>query len=170
MSSRVRFGGLALTIVLACSGPSGSDDGNGKPHAAPTDGDAEPAQVVFHVASGDLVVTVEIADSPAERSQGLMNRRSLGNDQGMIFVFPGDEVQSFWMKNTLIPLDMIFVNSGLDVVGVVANAEPMTTTPRTVDAPAAYVVEVNGGFAAANGITAGVRVSLRGMSTSLPTH
>ncbi|MEZ0313999.1 MAG: DUF192 domain-containing protein [Myxococcota bacterium] len=166
----VRFSGLGLALLVACSGSSASDDGNGKPHVAPTDGDAEPSQVVFHAASGDVVVTVEIADSPTERSQGLMNRRTLGADQGMIFMFPSDEVQSFWMKNTLIPLDMIFVNSGLEVVGVVPDAEPMTTTPRTVDAPAAYVVEVNGGFAAANGIAAGVRMTLRGMSTTLPAH
>ena len=167
---RVRFSGLALALLFACSGSSASDDGSGKPHVAPTDGDAEPAQVIFHVANGDVVVTVEIADSPAERSQGLMNRRTLGNDQGMIFMFPAEDVQSFWMKNTLIPLDMIFVNSALDVVGVVADAEPMTTTPRTVDAPAAYVIEVNGGFAAAHGIAAGAHISLRNMSTTLPAR
>ena len=166
----VRFSGFALALLFACSGSSASDDGGGKPHVAPTDGDIEPAQVIFHVSAGDVVVAVEIADSPAERSQGLMNRRTLATDHGMIFMFPADDVQSFWMKNTLIPLDMIFVNSALEVVGVVADAEPMTTTPRTVDAPAAYVVEVNGGFAAANGIASGVRMSLKGMSTSLPAH
>lgn len=158
---------MLAALVFACSGGSSHETENGKPGAV-ADVDADPPQVVFHATQGDVIVTVEIADSPGERSQGLMNRQTLGADRGMIFMFPSDDVQSFWMKNTLIPLDMIFVNSALEVVGVVASAEPMTTTPRTVDAPSAYVVEVNGGFAAANGIANGTRITLRNMSTALP--
>lgn len=164
----MRFWGLAAALALAaCSGSTAEGDGNGKPAAAASESDP-PAQVLFHVASGDIAVTVEIADSPPERSKGLMNRQSLEHDHGMIFIFPGDDTQSFWMKNTLIPLDMIFVNSALEVVGVVANAEPLTLTARTVGIPSAYVVEVNGGFAAANGIGAGTRMSLKNISATLP--
>ena len=163
----MRFSGLFLALALAACSSSTADDGSGKPAAAPSDVETA-TQVIFHTATGDIAVTVEIADAPQERSKGLMNRQSLEHDHGMIFIFPGDDTQSFWMKNTLIPLDMIFVNGGLDVVGVVANAEPLTTSPRGVGIPSTYVVEVNGGFAAANGIAAGTRMSLRGISSTLP--
>jgi hypothetical protein len=162
------FASLASAmLLLACSGSAASDDGAGKPAVAPADGENAPA-VSFHTASGDVVFGVEIADSPSERQQGLMNRKALAADRGMIFIFPSDEVQHFWMKNTLIPLDMIFVNSGLEVVGVVPDAEPLTLTERTVNIPSAYVVEVNGGFAAKNGIATGVHMGLRNISTTLP--
>ena len=76
----------------------------------------------------------------------------------MLFLFDRAEVQTFWMKNTLIPLDMIFIGDNLRVVGVVENAEPMTLSPRTVGMPSRFVLEVNGGFAARFGIAADTTV------------
>ena len=87
-----------------------------------------------------------------------MYRQHLAPDAGMVFLFAEDEVQSFWMKNTLIPLDMIFIAADLTVAGVVENAEPLTTEGRGIDAPSRYVLEVNGGWARAHGVTAGTRV------------
>ena len=105
---------------------------------------------------------VEVARTPVERAEGLMNRPSLDKGSGMIFIFEEEDVQSFWMKNTLIPLDMIFISSGMEVVGVVENAEPLTTTPRRVDAPSQFVLEVEGGFAARHGVGAGTKVVFAG--------
>ena len=77
----------------------------------------------------------------------------------MLFIFPTLSPQSFWMKNTLISLDMIFVNDARQVVGLVANAEPLALQSRSVANPSRFVVEVNGGFAAARGIEVGTAVS-----------
>ena len=87
-----------------------------------------------------------------------MQREQLAPDAGMLFLFDETEDHSFWMKDTLIPLDMIFVDEGGRVVGVVERAEPLTLSPREVGAPSRYVLEVNGGWAAAHGVAAGDRV------------
>src|SRR5262249_51269459 len=106
-------------------------------------------------------VKVELARTDAARQRGLMYRDRLEPDHGMLFIFDNDAQQSFWMKNPYIPLDMIFITSGLRVLGVVENAEPLTTTPRFVKGVSRYVLEVVGGYAQQHGITAGTPVELR---------
>ena len=76
-------------------------------------------------------------------------------DQGMWFVFPGERKRQFWMKNTLIPLDIIFINSKLKVINVIHRAQPETLTPRRSKAPAQYVLELVGGQAKRRGIKPG---------------
>ncbi len=100
-------------------------------------------------------VSVEIADSPSEREVGLMYRTQLGADSGMLFVFATPSRLTFWMKNTEIPLDMVFADADAIVVGVVANAEPLSQRMFGVPADSKYVLEVNGGFSARHGIKAG---------------
>lgn len=102
-------------------------------------------------------VAVEVADTFEQRQHGLMSRKHLDENAGMIFVFPDAAPRTFWMHNTEIPLDMIFVNSSFRVIGIVTNAAPETDTPRSVEGDARYVLEVNGGFCAKNGIKAGDR-------------
>ncbi|MBI3180380.1 MAG: DUF192 domain-containing protein [Deltaproteobacteria bacterium] len=131
-------------------------------NAAPPIAGTAP-QVSFRVPQGVVTVAVEVADTPSERTQGLMNRESLGEYNGMVFVFPREEEHVFWMRDTLIPLDMIFIDARLIVVGVVHEAEPLTDDPRTVGVPSRFVVEVNGGFAAEHGIATGVEVSMNGV-------
>jgi len=130
--------------------------------------DTTQATVTFATAAGEVTVQVEVADTPAERTTGLMYRETLDPYRGMVFVFPTEEVLSFWMKNTYIPLDMIFVDHAFEVVGVVANAEPLTLDPRSVGVPSMYVVEVNAGFAAEHGIAAGTRLTMQGVPSSVP--
>ncbi len=109
--------------------------------------------------AGDQVrVQVELAITPATRTTGLMNREQLADDHGMIFVFPRETAQTFWMKNTLISLDMIFIRSDMTVAGVVSRAEPLTLTARGVPTPSQYVLEVNAGYSEAHHIAAGDRV------------
>jgi uncharacterized membrane protein (UPF0127 family) len=111
----------------------------------------------------ELRVAVEVASNDQERGRGLMFRTSMPELAGMFFVFPEDGIQSFWMKNTYLPLDMIFVDSGGRIVGIVENAEPRTLTSRSVDAASRYVLEVNGGWATRHGVRRGDRVRLEGM-------
>lgn len=106
---------------------------------------------------------VELANTPDTRTRGLMYRKHLDADAGMLFVFPQPAVQQFWMKNTPLPLDMIFIGADYKVVGIVENAKPFTTTGRGVGKQSQYVLEVNGGFAARHGIREGDRVDLLGI-------
>ncbi len=109
-------------------------------------------------------VEVEIADSPARRETGLMYRDRLAPDSGMIFIFRAPGRLQFWMKNTRIPLDMIFADGDGKIVGIVADAEPFNETPRGADSDAQYVLEVNGGFAAAHHISPGDRMVFHGFT------
>jgi uncharacterized membrane protein (UPF0127 family) len=109
------------------------------------------------------VVRVEIAADDPSRTRGLMFRRSLDPDRGMIFVFPASEEHSFWMHNTLLALDLIFLDETRQVVGVVANATPQTDTPRTVGKSSRYVVEVAAGEAAAHAVGPGTRAAFIGV-------
>jgi uncharacterized protein len=108
-------------------------------------------------------VAVEVARTDAERERGLMFRQKLGADEGMIFLFTESSDHAFWMKNTLIPLDMIFIAENGAVVGVVQGAEPMTTIPRSVGAPSRYVLEVNAGWSAAHAVERGDRARFEGI-------
>lgn len=118
-----------------------------------------PARVVVETAAGKhLTVPVEVARTDAERARGLMRRAELAPDAGMLFLFEASEDHTFWMKDTLIPLDMIFIDEDGRIVGIVERAEPLTLTPREVGAASRYVLEVNGGWAAAHGVRTGDRV------------
>jgi hypothetical protein len=115
--------------------------------------------VILRTTDGAAVrVHVEVVNTPAGRTQGLMYRSELAADAGMLFVFPRDGVLHFWMKNTLIPLDMLFIDRDRRVVGIVANARPLSEQPVGPDTPARYVLEVNGGFAAAHRVSKGATV------------
>jgi len=120
--------------------------------------------VRFETVRGPWVVKVEIASDDATRTRGLMFRRTLDPDHGMLFVFPRSEEHGFWMHNTELALDMIFLDEGRNVVGVVANAAPHTDTQRTVGKPTRYVVEVAGGEAAAHAVGPGTRAAFIGVS------
>jgi uncharacterized membrane protein (UPF0127 family) len=107
---------------------------------------------------GEAIVTVEVVATRAEIERGLMYRDHLPYNAGMFFVMVKDAVWSFYMRNTFIPLDIIYIARDWTVAGVIPNAEPCTETRRSVHKPSSYVLEVNGGWAAAHQITAGARV------------
>jgi hypothetical protein len=126
---------------------------------------ADGPRVVLQPAAGGApaAVAVEVVDEPDELERGLMWRSELPDGRGMLFVFPADEDHVFWMKNTLIPLDMIFIaRDGPDrgrVVGVRANTTPLSLKPEGVGAPSRWVLEVPGGWSARHGIDAGAAVT-----------
>ena len=91
-------------------------------------------------------IDVEIADTPDKRETGLMFRDKMEQSQGMLFVFPNEEPQSFWMHNTVLPLDIIYVNSKMEIVKIAKSAKPYDDTSLPSVKPAQYVVEVNAGF------------------------
>lgn len=116
----------------------------------------EPLAIVTH--HGRVRFTVEIADTNASREYGLMYRRSLASDRGMLFDFKTPQEVAFWMKNTLIPLDMVFIDAGGHVVRVAANARPRDETPIPSGGPVLGVLEIKGGRAAQADIEPGDRV------------
>ena len=107
---------------------------------------------------------VELALTNVQRSQGLMHRKKLAPGDGMLFIFPDSNRRSFWMRNTIISLDIIFIAADGHIVNIVAEAEPLTDTPRPSTGPAKAVLEIVGGRAAELGITPGdiVRHALLG--------
>jgi uncharacterized membrane protein (UPF0127 family) len=121
---------------------------------------ADPKVTITTQQGREVVFQVEVADSPAKRELGLQYRRELASDRGMIFLFSEESLQTFWMKNTPIPLDMIFISRDLKVVGVVEQTVPFSLDSRSVAAPSQYVLEINGGLAKHHGIQAGDRVRL----------
>ena len=110
------------------------------------------------------VVRVEIADSAAGRELGLMYRQHLDQNAGMLFVFKQPQHLTFWMKNTEIPLDMIFAGADGTVAGIIANAEPFSERQLSVEGDSQYVLEVNSGFAQRRGIKAGDRLQFLGFT------
>lgn len=104
---------------------------------------------------GTARFTVEVADEPIERSLGLMHRESMAKSAGMLFVYERPQKAVFWMKNTLIPLDMIFANDAGIVTKVHSNAKPLDLTGIDGGNDVRYVLEINGGLAARLGIAEG---------------
>lgn len=126
-----------------------------------------PGQELYtaEFSSTDASLVLEVANTTTERRNGLMNRSSLGERRGMLFVFPEEEKRTFWMKNTFIPLDIIFIDSNMTVVNV-AEAEPEPNvsedelTRYRSDGAAKYVIETNKGFSRRFNISEGAEVRL----------
>jgi uncharacterized protein len=114
--------------------------------------------VTFKLPQGDKQISVEVVNSPATIERGLMFRQHMAPNDGMLFLMPDNQVHTFWMHNTLIPLDMLFITKDFTVAGIVENAEPQTDTLRTVNKVSQYVLEMNGGWCKANGVTDGAKV------------
>jgi uncharacterized membrane protein (UPF0127 family) len=104
---------------------------------------------------------VQIADTDSTREKGLMFVRHLGPDEGMLFDFKTPQPVSFWMKNTFIPLDMLFIAPDGRVISIASNAVPMTETPIPSGGDVTGVLEVRGGRAAEIGVSPGDRVRAR---------
>lgn len=108
------------------------------------------------------VVDIEIADTPEAREQGLMWRRSVPDSLAMLFIFDEAEEQSFWMRNTYVPLDMIYVGADLRIVSIHRNTIPLNEEGSYPSGePAQFVVEVRGGYCDAYGIAEGDRIIFR---------
>ena len=150
------LGSLQLWIAFDCLSKEGEP---GLLHCVLVSDDLSQNQEdsKLFIQSGDdtTLVYVEIADEPHELNQGLMFRENLELDRGMFFVFDDERTLSFWMKNTLIPLDMLFVDADFRIVDIKENVPPCKEDPcpsYPSEQPAKYVLEVNSGFVLENNI------------------
>lgn len=112
-------------------------------------------RLVVHSANGDHGFSVEIAATADERAMGLMFRDQLAPDAGMLFDFGEEREVSFWMQNTLIPLDMIFIGADGEIKSIHVNARPLDTTSIPSGFPVQFVLEIPGGRSVELGIAAG---------------
>jgi len=136
---------IALALLTACPAPGGA-------------GAAELQTVEIATAGGIRRFSVELAQTGRELDRGLMYRKSLPDGQGMLFDFGSEQRLDMWMKNTFIPLDMVFIDAGGRVINIAERTVPQSLDPVAAAAPARAVLEVNGGTAARLGIKPGDRV------------
>ncbi len=138
MAVRLAVFALATLLLAACS-------------------NAE-SKLILHTAKGDFAFTIEIADDGAERAQGLMFRDHLAADAGMLFDYGTEQMAAFWMQNTLIPLDMIFIGADGIVKNIHVNARPLDTTSIPSKFPIRFVLEIPGGRSTEIGLAVGDRM------------
>jgi len=127
------------------------------PAQAPAAGDLQPLEIASK--GGVHVFAVEMASTPEEQAKGLMFRRNLPEGQGMLFDFHREQPTSFWMKNTYIPLDMIFIRGDGRILRIAENTTPLSEALVTSGGPVRAVLEVNAGTARKLGIAPGDRVA-----------
>ncbi len=108
-----------------------------------------------------IIVAAEVADTPASMKHGLMDREHLAEDSGMLFDFPQTQVVKMWMKNTKIPLDMLFVSENGEIKYIKRLAKPQSLEIISSKVPVRYVLEVNAGFADRHGIAEGDRMGVK---------
>ncbi|MBD3319364.1 DUF192 domain-containing protein [Candidatus Woesearchaeota archaeon] len=140
---------FTILLLIACTTP-----------VAQNNSTLSKENIEADIATGRVTFSVEIARTLEEQARGLMYRETLGENEGMLFVFDDEQERTFWMKNTLIPLDIIFISKENNVVNV-ETAVPCTSDPCTryhSAGPAQYVLELNGGRALDLGIHSGTRI------------
>jgi uncharacterized membrane protein (UPF0127 family) len=152
---------LAAALLLALAGCRAEPAANAAQPAVPRTAPSGLDLVRLTIAGGGRshAFTVEMARTAAQQERGLMFRTTLGADAGMMFPFDPPRPASFWMRNTLIPLDMVFIRPDGTIARIAANTVPRSETPVAVDETLTGVLEIRGGRAAELGIHAGDRVT-----------
>jgi len=135
-----KFGGLALAATIAFLPLAACSDEN---------------KAVLHTSTGDYTFNVEVVDTNETRAKGLMFRQELAKDAGMLFDFLSERNTSFWMQNTFIPLDMVFIAADGTVKTIHVNARPLDTTPISSEVPVQFVLEIPGGRSQEIGLKVG---------------
>ncbi len=147
---------LLLLALIACTDPPAP--------APPPDLSFKPEGLVtFFKADGQPVtrIAVEIAETDSARQRGLMERTGLPEKGGMLFLMDSLKIQSFWMYNTPLPLDIVFVDDSLRIVSIAARTQSFSQAPVVSEKPARYVVEVRSGFTERFGLAPGDRIAWR---------
>ena len=139
------FGFIASLAVLLCLAPD-----------VRAQSKLEPLAIV--TSKGKVTFSVEVMRTDEERARGLMNRAYLPADRGMLFDFKAPQIASMWMKNTLIPLDMVFIRKDGSIANIAENTEPHSLRTISSSEPVLGVLELNGGIAAKLGIAPGDKV------------
>ena len=147
--------GLALSLAML-----GCNEGGNKQNLTKEVTFTKEGELSLISAENDSLLTqldIEIAEDDYETQTGLMYRKSMQDDRGMLFIFPDERPRAFYMKNTEFALDIIFLNADKRVVSVQANAKPLDPTSLPSEGPAKYVLEVNSGLTEKWGLKAGDR-------------
>lgn len=135
--------------------------------ACPSSSSSSP-HVVIHPQNGEPIhVAVEVVDTPEKRRLGLMYRNELPEFSGMLFIFPQEHPLNFWMKNTPLPLDIIYITVDSTIVSIAENTTPYSEAQIPSKHPAKYTLEVNGGFCHRHAIVAGDRVEFVQVASKL---
>lgn len=154
---------LALLMILSAACSQSSEESNSE-----TDRNIGRSRmldyvrpIAFLTADGDTISTIEtaIADDDTERSQGMMDVKDLPASKGMLFIFDENKPRSFWMANTPLPLDIIFVNSDKTIVRIHHSTQPFSEKNLTSEEPARYVIETNAGYCVSHDIQEGMKVA-----------
>lgn len=150
---------IFIVLLASCSSDRKEDDRQTTAESEPGIAFRRDGRLSFLRADQEIVaIDIEIADTDSSRARGLMQRKSLPEKSGMLFLFPRQEPQSFWMANTPLALDIFFVDADSQVVSIAKYTKPFS--PQSVESagPAQYVVETPAGFADTYGIVEGNRV------------
>jgi uncharacterized membrane protein (UPF0127 family) len=153
--SRTLISTLVAIVLLALGGGAYLAFGQGADN-----------KLVLHTTKGDFSFNVELADTPAEREKGLMFRTALAPDAGMLFDYHREQQAAFWMQNTLIPLDMVFVAADGVVKTIHVNARPLDTTSIPSVVPIRFVLEIPGGRSVEIGLKPGDKMDSPRVGTS----
>lgn len=156
--ARIAAAVLGLVVLAGCRG-EGSPGGETPIVARQSPAGLEMLPLTIRSGARSHVFTVEVAASEGQQTQGMMFRESLAPDHGMLFPFPFPRPASFWMKNTLIPLDMIFIRADGSIARILMNRSPGALEPMGVEEPVTAVLEIAGGRSTQLGINEGDRVS-----------
>ena len=160
----MRRAALLVCFVLGCS----KGDWKAEPPSPPRLL-ALTARVTLTTPTGPISVSGPLRVTDDERQLGLMFRKErLTDAEGMLFAMDDDSDHSFWMKNTFIPLDMVFIDKDGVVAGVLTDVSPLTETSRHVGKPSRYVLELDGGFCARHGVAAGTKAELHASAENRP--
>ncbi len=152
--ARLGLAGAALFLALASPAPAAFAQDAAAAVEVPTRSDT----AVLVTSTGAHRFSIEIADDPVERARGLMFREEMARDHGMLFDFGREDDQAFWMKNTPLSLDMIFIGADGTVVSIAPDTTPFSTESVPSEGPARFVLEVNAGVAADIGLAPGDRL------------
>lgn len=155
---------IVWLLALSCTAaPRGNAPAAGAGEAArPSPGSGDPRRAEVRFPSGRSFVA-EIADTPLRRQEGYMFRREVAEQEGMIFVFPDSDFHAFWMRNTLVPLDMIWMDDDFMVIHIEPSVPPCKADPCASYGPprrSRYTLEVRAGSAAREGLAVGDRLRI----------
>ncbi len=149
---------IFLLAFAACGG-SASEEPVSDPAESAIPFEREGTLTFIQEGDSTLTIDIEIADTDSARTRGLMQRSALPEKSGMLFIFPQEQRRSFWMSNTPLALDIIFVSADSQIVSIAKYTTPFSSENVPSEGPAQYVVEVSAGFTDSYGILEGDRIT-----------
>lgn len=164
MNNFLRFVFLSLLVLILCGCQFDNSDFNMIGEVWLNKGKITGPSATLSTSKGDFIFGVEIADTSEERTKGLMYRENMEENHGMFFIFDSESELNFWMKNTYIPLDIIFFDVDKKVLSIHKNVQPCKNDPCELYSslrPAKYVLEVNAGVSDLLNVQEGDKITIK---------